>query len=166
MRSCREIETTLALPPKSGNQNITQEDMNTADSSMANSRTADEVTTNEILELEGGALRRWLSGDPSGFLEISANDVVYFDPFTERRLNGLVELTPYYEAIRGKIHADRFEILNPLVQLVGGAAILTFNFISYGGNENAMCWNCTEAYRRNDDQWRIIQTHWSFTKVK
>jgi len=140
--------------------------MNTADSSMANSRSADEVTIHEILQLEEAALHRWLNGDPSGFLEISANDVVYFDPFTERRLNGLSELTPYYEAIRGKVHADRFEILNPMVQLVGNAAILTFNFISYGGNENAMRWNCTEVYRRNNDQWKIIQTHWSFTKVK
>jgi hypothetical protein len=42
--------------------------------------------------------------------------------------------------------------------------VLTYNFVSYGGNENAMRWNCTEVYTRPDDDWRIIQTHWSFTK--
>lgn len=124
-----------------------------------------ESDAHEVVRLERQALVRWLAGDPSGFLEISADDVVYFDPFTERRLDGLVELTAYYEAIRGKVHADRFELLNPKVQVIGSAAILTFNFISYGGGENAMRWNCTEVYRYAADRWKIIQTHWSFTKV-
>ena len=118
----------------------------------------------EIVVLERAALVRWCKGDPSGFLEICAPDIVYFDPVTERRLDGLEALTHYYEAIRGKVRAERFEILNPLVQRVGDLAVLTFNFISYGGNENALRWNCTEVYRRTSGQWRIIQTHWSFTE--
>lgn len=124
-----------------------------------------ETDAHEVVRLERQALIRWLDGDPSGFLEISADDVVYFDPFTERRLDGLAELASYYEAIRGKVHADRFELLNPKVQVVGSAAVLTFNFISYGGNENAMRWNCTEVYRHVAESWKIIQTHWSFTKA-
>ena len=43
----------------------------------------------EVVRMERAALKRWLNGDPSGFLEISAPDVVYFDPFTERRIDGL-----------------------------------------------------------------------------
>jgi hypothetical protein len=63
-----------------------------------------------------------------------------------------------------KIHADRFELLNPKVQRIGDAAVLTFNFVSYGGNENELRWNCTEVYRcAASGQWQIIQTHWSFT---
>lgn len=38
-----------------------------------------------IIDLERGALDRWGRGDPSGFLEISAPDVVYFDPFLKER---------------------------------------------------------------------------------
>jgi ketosteroid isomerase-like protein len=122
-------------------------------------------TEDEIVALERAALVRWCNGDPSGFLEICAPDVVYFDPFTERRLDGLAALTRYYEAIRGKVRAERFEILNPLVQSVADLAVLTFNFASYGGSENALRWNCTEAYRRAHGEWRIIQTHWSFTEA-
>ncbi|MEO8155802.1 MAG: nuclear transport factor 2 family protein [Rhizobacter sp.] len=127
-----------------------------------------QSANHEVVQLEAKALTRWLAGDPSGFLEISANDVVYFDPFTERRLDGLAELTRYYEAIRGQVHAERFELLNPKVQAAGDAAVLTFNFVSYGGNENALRWNCTEVYRRDAGQlsaWKIIQTHWSFTRA-
>lgn len=119
--------------------------------------------SHEIIELERAALRRWLDGDPSGFLEISDHDVVYFDPFVARRIDGLEALREYYEPLRGKIHAERFELLNPVVQQVGALAVLTFNFVSYGGNENALRWNCTEVYCQRSEGWRIIQTHWSFT---
>jgi len=59
--------------------------------------------------------------------------------------------------------ASRFEILHPRVQAVGGAAVLTFNFVSYGGSEDVHRWNCTEVYRRDPEGWRVVQTHWSFT---
>lgn len=117
-----------------------------------------------LIDLEQRALERWCRGDPSGFLEISAPDVVYFDPFLERRLDGLEALTAYYENLRGKISATRHEMLHPLVQVVGDAAVLTFNFHSWGGNEDQYRWNCTEVYRREGERWRIIQTHWSFSK--
>ena len=42
----------------------------------------------QIIQLEMQALQRWCNGDSSGFLEISAPDVVYFDPFLERRITG------------------------------------------------------------------------------
>lgn len=118
----------------------------------------------EIITIERNALHRWCNGDPSGFLEISAHDVVYFDPTLKRRLDGLESLKKYYEPIRGKIKADRYEMLNPLVQFVGRAAVLTFNFNSHSTNGGEYRWNCTEVYRRTIAGWRIIQTHWSFTK--
>lgn len=125
----------------------------------------DDDVTSHLLALERGALERWGKGDPSGFLEISAPDVVYFDPMIERRIDGLEQLTRYYEGVRGKIRIERQEILNPKVQRVGDLAVLTFNYVSYGGNENGLRWNCTEVYRKDPAGWRIIQTHWSFTKA-
>lgn len=122
------------------------------------------IVANEIIATEKEALRRWCDGDPSGFLEISATGVVYFDPFIELRLDGLEALTAYYDGLRGKIRADRFEMLNPLVQRAGDVAILTFNFVSYSMEENESRWNCTEVYRKNGFRWEIIQTHWSFTR--
>lgn len=116
-----------------------------------------------IISLEKSALERWNNGDPSGFLEISANDVVYFDPMTEQRLDGHNQLTALYEKIRGEIHVDKYEMINPRVQAVDNMAVLTYNLVSYSGG-TAYKWNCTEVYRLDtDNHWRIIQTHWSFT---
>lgn len=105
----------------------------------------------ELIKMEKAALDRWGKGDPDGFLEICAPDVVYFDPYREERVDGLKALTALMETIRGQVYLDRFELINPLVQVSG---------------EQPLRWNCTEAYRREPDgQWRIIQTHWSYTNV-
>ena len=118
-----------------------------------------------ILELERGALERWIRGDPDGFVEISAPEIVYFDPFRERRVDGLPALKQIYEDLRGKVFAARFEFLDPLVQHIGNAAVLTFNLVSYSAADQELRWNCTEVYRREHDDvktWRIIQSHWSY----
>jgi predicted enzyme related to lactoylglutathione lyase/ketosteroid isomerase-like protein len=124
----------------------------------------DGVTENvadTILALEKTAMDRWAQGDPSGFLDISSPDVVYFDPSQERRLDGLAALTRLYEGIRGQIHLTRYELLNPLVQRCGDGAVLTYNFVGESPTQTAR-WNCTEVYKHTPAGWRIIQTHWSF----
>ena len=117
----------------------------------------------KIVAMETAALDRWGKGDPDGFLAISAPDVSYFDPFQEHRVDGLPALKSLYETIRGKVKIDRAEIINPRVQVMGDAAILTFQFASHG-SEGAKLWNCTEGYQRLDGQWKIVHSHWSFTK--
>lgn len=117
-----------------------------------------------IIAHEQAALALWESGDPSGFLQLAADDVVYFDPFLSQRLDGKAALTTYYEKLRGKIHADHYQMLNPKVQLLGTTAVLTFNFISTNA-KGSHYWNCTEVYRQTASGWQIIQTHWSFAKA-
>lgn len=119
--------------------------------------------SSSIIALEKGALDRWGKGDPSGFLEISDPDVVYFDPALERRIDGLEALTRYYEGIRGQVSLDRYELLNPQVLVSSELAVLTFNYVSWSGQAESR-WNCTEVYRRRDGLWRIVQTHWSRTR--
>lgn len=117
-----------------------------------------------VLALERAALDRWGKGDPDGLLEITAPEVTYFDPFTERRVDGLAALRGIYEPIRGKIHIDRDEIIEPRVQLAGDAAVLSYRFVSQG-SEGAMRWNCTEVYQRFGAEWKVIHSHWSFTNA-
>ena len=119
--------------------------------------------SNVIINIEKSALERWNKGDPSGFLEISAKDVVYFDPFTERRLDGLDKLTKLYKSIRRQIKVERYEMINPYVQAVKNMAVLTYNLVSFTG-DSIHKWNCTEVYRIDHKKWKIIQTHWSLTK--
>ena len=83
-----------------------------------------------IVTMETTALDRWGSGDPGGLLEISAPDISYFDPFRQKRLDGLDHLTALLEPIRGMIKIGASEIVNRRVQLAADTAILTFQFVS------------------------------------
>jgi ketosteroid isomerase-like protein len=126
---------------------------------------AEEAATiaSQVLALERAALDRWGKGDPGGYLDIYAGEVTYFDPFTEHRVDGLAALSARYEPIRGKIKIDRDEIVDPRVQVAGDQAILTFRFVSHG-SEGVARWNCTEVYQRFGEEWKIVHSHWSFTR--
>ena len=128
------------------------------------SQTADADVAATIIALEKSALDKWNQGDPSGYLDLSGNDVTYFDPFTQHRLDGLEALKKYYEPIKGKIIASKYEMFHPKVVATTEMAVLTFNLDSYEGDK-VYKWNCTEVYRLEPNgQWKIVQTHWSFIK--
>ena len=57
-----------------------------------------------IITLETKALELWNNGNPDGFLELSADDVVYFDP--EQKLEGKRALEDYYNSIRGMVKVE------------------------------------------------------------
>ncbi|MGV8039982.1 MAG: YybH family protein [Thermoanaerobaculaceae bacterium] len=125
--------------------------------------------TAEVAAAERACLDRWIRGDPGGFVEAAASEIAYFDPTLERRIDGLEAFTKDMEPIRGKVAADRYELLNPRVQLVGELAVLTFNYQSFtrrpDGATASSFWNSTEVYRRVDGRWWLVHSHWSRTRA-
>jgi ketosteroid isomerase-like protein len=122
-----------------------------------------------LIAMEKAALDRWGNGDPDGFLEIIAEDYTYFDPFIDSRVDNHEAIKVIYDAIRGQVSVDRFELIDPKVQIDGDIAILTFNYKSYGrlsdGTEGERShWHTTEVFRKYGEDWKLISTHWSFTK--
>lgn len=118
----------------------------------------------KIVAIEKNALEKWYSGDPSAYVAMMGDDIGYFEPILDKRLDGRVALTKMYEALRGRVHADRFDMLNTRVQATDKMAILSFNLISI---ENGVPyrWNCTEAFAPNQaGDWKLIHSHWSQTK--
>ena len=123
----------------------------------------------DIIALERAALDRWGNGDPHGYLEIMAPEVTYFDPTLDARIDGFERMHDLLVPWTGKIKIDRYEMVNPKVQLHGDAALLTFNLVNYrkqpdGSEQPVIRWNSTEVYARIDGQWRIVHSHWSFVK--
>ena len=122
-----------------------------------------------ILALERGALARWGKGDPQGFFDIMASDQTYFDPVTEKRIDGQEALKKYIAPFAGKISIERVEMIDPKVQRVGDLAVLTFNLNDYGaqmagGPKTTARWNSTEVYQRINGTWKIVHSHWSYVK--
>jgi len=128
--------------------------------------TTDQDAALKIIAMERDALERGAKGDVDSFVNLSDPDVVYFDPSLERRIDGLAALKEYYHK-NSKPPEEGFdiELINPKVQLTGDVAVLTFNYKSTGRRTGRVqLWNCTEVYRRTAGDWRIIQTHWSWTR--
>jgi ketosteroid isomerase-like protein len=130
---------------------------------------SDDYSPDKIITMEKAALDRWGKGDPQGYLEIMDADLTYFDPFLEKRLDGLDAMKEFLKSFAGKIKVDRFDMLNPKVQRDGDMALLTFNLLSYvkqpDGTEKVVArWNSSEVYRKINGAWKIIHSHWSFIK--
>jgi ketosteroid isomerase-like protein len=128
-----------------------------------------QTVADEILNLERGALDRWGRGDPDGFLEVYAPDITYFDPLTATRIDGHQAMVDYYRPWMGKIHVARYEMLNPHVVENAEMALLTYNLVNYIRDANGFesvgtCWNSTTVYQRQNDAWKAIHSHWSFTR--
>ena len=125
-----------------------------------------------IIAAERAALDRWIKFDPEGYLELSAREVTYFDPYREKRIDGLEELTSVLTPIKqfkGAVAETHYDMIDPKVQCHGDIAVLSFNLINYGkvgGRPEAVLarWNATQVYRQIEGQWKIIHSHWSYSK--
>ena len=130
----------------------------------ATSSSKNEDIKATIIALEEQALALWNNGNPAGFLELSTEDVVYIDPAFESKLEGKKALEDYYNTIRGKIKIDLYKMIDPVVLVSPGVAVLTYN---YEAHRDGMVFtmNCTEVYRLDPtNTWKIIHTHWSFVQ--
>ena len=115
----------------------------------------------EILALERSALDRWIQGDPLGFVALAAEDITYFDPFQPRRVDGLKPFRSLMESIRGQVRADSYELRDPMLRGEGELALLSFNYVARLGDGSESRWQSSEAYRRGDEGWRLVHSHWS-----
>lgn len=119
-----------------------------------------------LRSLETAAMERWRAGDPMGWVEISAPEVTYVDPGLTKPIVGREAYAAYLEKLRGRIHYQGSEFLQPRVAVFGDVAVLTYNYRSTreepGAKPARTNWNTTEVYVRFGSDWRIIHTHWSF----
>ena len=118
-----------------------------------------------IIAMEKAALEEWNKGNPSGFLSIYAEDLTYIDPV--QRLRGFEKIKELYESIRGNIQVDKYEMIDPVVQISGETAVLSYLLESHPAEDKPSYWNCTAVYQQHPDmQWKIIHNHWSLSQNK
>ena len=121
-----------------------------------------------ILAKEKMLLDEWGKGNTMIFPQNNATEITYFDPSLEKRINGIKEFTDLLKPIENKFTIEKYEMLNPKVQVHGEVAVLSYNLVDYSKNpegvEQKHLWNSTEVYKKINNDWKIIHSHWSFTK--
>ena len=128
---------------------------------MQNSVKDKENVETAIIALEKEALELWNEGNPDGFLELSSDDIVYFDHAFEKKFESKKALEEYYNGFRGKNKVDSYEMIGPVVRLMPESAVLTYDYEAR--REGAVYrMHCTEVYIADPSgDWKIIHTHWS-----
>ncbi len=114
----------------------------------------------ELLNLERQALARWIQGDPMGYAELAGEGMTYVDPYLPTRLDGLESFQARMTSLVGQIHADGFEILDPVVEVSGEMAVMSFRLLTWVGERHTR-WNTTEVFRRFGSTWCLVHSHWS-----
>lgn len=125
-----------------------------------------------VIGLERSINNRWNRGDVDGALEIYSDDVTYFDPLTERRLEGRKAVEAYFrQYFEGRLNILRNELPNPQVIVSGSGdlAVVSYNLVNFvadgnGSEKLGTPWNATQVYRLIDGNWRVVHVNWSFTR--
>ena len=136
---------------------------------LATPTVADDFKPETIIALERSAIDRWGKGDPQGFLENYAPDISYFAPSEEHRVDGLAAMRELLIPITGKVKIDRYDMVNPKVQRRGDIAVLSYQMVNHltspSGQSVTVHWNATAVYERIQGRWKIIHSHFSYTKA-
>jgi ketosteroid isomerase-like protein len=124
-----------------------------------------------ILSLEKVAMNRLGHGDPWGFVELSAEDIIYVDPALARPIYGLEPFKDYMGQLEGKIRYQGSEYIDPRIVTAVDAAVISYNYRSLASDPVRKTkiqtpWNVTCVYFRREARWRIVHTHWSYVHQK
>ncbi len=125
-----------------------------------------------VSKIEHSVNERWNRGDVDGALEAYADDVTYFDPLTETRLDGKKAVESYFRRFfEGKLNILRNDFLHEqvIVSDHGDMAVITYNLINLildenGKEKEGTKWNSTQVYKILNGEWRVVHVNWSFTR--
>jgi ketosteroid isomerase-like protein len=129
------------------------------------------VISNEVeslIEFEKAIQWQWSMGDPTGYMDVLAEDVTYFDPIAEYLVVGREALLEHWKRISGDPQITRQEYLNEVAHPneKGDEVVLAYNFNTYQQDDNGeeklfLSWNISIVFRKIDGKWLIVHGHWS-----
>jgi Calcium/calmodulin dependent protein kinase II association domain len=131
-----------------------------------NSALSEDSIKSLILAKENATLIRWYNGDPMGFIDNSWENVTYFDASLKSRADSINAFRNLLTPIIGQIHVPAHKLDKPLVRIYGDIALLTFTDILIFDKNNTGRWHATEIYQRRGNDWKLIHSHWTESKVK
>lgn len=127
---------------------------------------SDEERTlaDHLIALEKSALDKWFKGDTSGYEALwSERSFTYFDAVVTERVDDYETIKAFLKSIDGKLFADSYDFLNPRIQAANDMAVLTYQLYAKT-NRIDMEYNVIEIFQKEDDNWKVIHSTWSFIR--
>ncbi|GKW01377.1 hypothetical protein PEC301877_01920 [Pectobacterium carotovorum subsp. carotovorum] len=117
-----------------------------------------------LIGLEKSALDKWFKGDTSGYESLwSERSFSYFDAVVTERVDDYETIKAFLKSIDGKLFADSYDFRHPRIQAVKDMAVLTYQLYSKT-NLIDMEYNVIEVFQKEDDNWKVIHSTWSFIR--
>lgn len=108
---------------------------------------------------------RWASGDPMGFMECAAPDIIWSDDLgAQLRVTGYEALKAYLENFKGQIPPHQHILIDPVFQFYDDMVIVSYRYQGTFEGEAASPWKVTSVYRYADGDWLSVHENW--TEVK
>ncbi|EJC84251.1 LOW QUALITY PROTEIN: protein with protein kinase II-like association domain [Rhizobium leguminosarum bv. trifolii WSM2297] len=124
----------------------------------------ERVLADHLIGLEKAAIDKWFKGDTSGYETLwSTRSFTYFDAVVTERVDDLETIKNFLGSIHGKLFAEHYDFQSPRVQAVKDMAVLTYQLFSKT-NLIDMEYNVVEVFQKEEDEWRVIHSTWSFIR--
>jgi ketosteroid isomerase-like protein len=125
-----------------------------------------EEAEKAVIEKETEALDNWSAGNPAGFAIHVADDITYMDDIgATNRMSGIEACNNYLSSLEGMIPPHDYEIVDPLVQVYGNVAILTFHYQGSVDGQAGQPWKATSVYHYAEGDWKMVHANWSLVKM-
>lgn len=124
----------------------------------------ERALADHLVGLEKAALDKWFKGDTSGYEQLwSKRSFTYFDGVVTKRVDDHATISEFLKSIDGKLFADSYDFRAPRVQFGEDVAILTYQLFAKTTLID-MEYNCVEVFQKEDDDWHVIHSTWSFIR--
>ena len=108
---------------------------------------------------------KWAAGDPMGFTECAAPDIIWSDDLgAQNRVTGYEGLRTYLEAFKGQIPPHKHVLIDPVFQFYDDIVIISYRYQGTFEEEAGAPWKVTSVYRYEDGDWLSVHENW--TEVK
>jgi nuclear transport factor 2 (NTF2) superfamily protein len=105
---------------------------------------------------------RWASGDPMGFVDCAAEDIIWIDDLGAMEgVSGKEALDAYLANFKGQIPPHQHELVDPVFQHYGDMVVVSYRYQGTFENEPAEPWKVTSVYRYADGDWQSVHENWS-----
>ncbi len=109
---------------------------------------------------------KWAAGDPMGFIECAAKDIIWSDDLgAQNRVIGYDALITYLEGFKGQIPPHQKELIEPVFQFYDDIVVVSYRYQgTFEGEEPVAPWKITSVYRYADGQWLSVHENWTVVK--
>lgn len=105
---------------------------------------------------------KWAAGDPMGFIECAAKDIIWSDDLgAQNRVIGYDALNTYLEGFKGQIPPHQHELIEPVFQFYDDIVIVSYRYRGTFEGEPASPWKVTSVYRYADGDWLSVHENWT-----